>query len=50
MRGGWDPKGPASIHRARAALDQDGADVSVAEFFESPKPFRDFVDLGGVRS
>jgi CO/xanthine dehydrogenase Mo-binding subunit len=21
---GWDPKGPASIHRARAALDQDG--------------------------
>jgi hypothetical protein len=21
----WDPKGPASIHRARAALDQDGA-------------------------
>jgi len=23
---------------------------SCAEFFESPKPFRDFVDLGGVRS
>jgi nicotinate dehydrogenase subunit B len=22
---GWDPKGPASIHHARAALDQDGA-------------------------
>jgi nicotinate dehydrogenase subunit B len=22
---GWDPEGPASIHRARAALDQDGA-------------------------
>jgi nicotinate dehydrogenase subunit B len=22
---GWDPKGPASIHRARAALDKDGA-------------------------
>ena len=21
---GWDPKGPASIHRARAALDEDG--------------------------
>jgi CO/xanthine dehydrogenase Mo-binding subunit len=21
---GWDPKGPASIHRARAALDKDG--------------------------
>ena len=21
---GWDPKGPASIHRARAALDRDG--------------------------
>ena len=21
---GWDPKGPASIHRARAALDADG--------------------------
>jgi CO/xanthine dehydrogenase Mo-binding subunit len=24
---GWDPKGPASIHRARAALDPDGAVV-----------------------
>jgi len=24
---GWDPKGPASIHRARAALDKDGAVV-----------------------
>jgi hypothetical protein len=24
---GWDPtKGPASIHRARAALDQDGSE------------------------
>src|SRR5499425_305136 len=22
---GWDPKGPASIHRTRAALDRDGA-------------------------
>jgi nicotinate dehydrogenase subunit B len=21
---GWDPKGPASIHRARAALDKEG--------------------------
>ena len=24
---GWGPKGPASIHHARAALDQDGAVV-----------------------
>jgi hypothetical protein len=30
---GCDPKGPASIHRARAALDQDGAVVGYA--FES---------------
>jgi nicotinate dehydrogenase subunit B len=30
---GWDPKGPASIHRARAALDQDGAVIGYA--FES---------------
>jgi hypothetical protein len=30
---GWDPKGPASIHRARAALDQDGAVVGYV--FES---------------
>ena len=21
---GWDPKGPASVHHARAALDKDG--------------------------
>ena len=27
---GWDPKGPASIHRARAALDQDGAVIGYA--------------------
>src|SRR6201987_2563334 len=30
---GWDPKGPASIHRARAALDADGAVIGYA--FES---------------
>src|SRR5271165_6379539 len=30
---GWDPKGPASIHSARAALDQDGAVIGYA--FES---------------
>jgi hypothetical protein len=30
---GWDPKGPASIHRARAALDRDGAVVGYV--FES---------------
>jgi nicotinate dehydrogenase subunit B len=30
---GWDPKGPASIHRARAALDQDGVVIGYA--FES---------------
>ena len=30
---GWDPKGPASIHRARAALDPDGA--VVGHVFES---------------
>jgi len=30
---GWDPKGPASIHHARAALDQDGAVVGYV--FES---------------
>jgi nicotinate dehydrogenase subunit B len=30
---GWDPKGPASIHRARAALDKDGAVVGCV--FES---------------
>ena len=30
---GWDPKGPASIHRARAALDKDGAVIGYA--FES---------------
>jgi hypothetical protein len=30
---GWDPKGPASIHRARAALDGDGAVVGYV--FES---------------
>ena len=30
---GWDPKGPASIHRARAALDQDGAVIGYV--FES---------------
>src|SRR6202040_579055 len=30
---GWDPKGPASIHHARAALDQDGAVIGYA--FES---------------
>jgi hypothetical protein len=30
---GWDPKGPASIHRARAALDKDGAVIGDA--FES---------------
>ena len=29
----WDPKGPASIHRARAALDQDGAVIGYV--FES---------------
>jgi nicotinate dehydrogenase subunit B len=29
----WDPKGPASIHRARAALDRDGAVVGY--LFES---------------
>src|SRR6202045_5100255 len=36
MRGeghGWDPKGPASIHRACAALDPDGAVIGYA--FES---------------
>ena len=27
---GWDPKGPASIHRARAALDKDGAVIGYA--------------------
>jgi hypothetical protein len=27
---GWDPEGPASIHRARAALDQDGAVIGYA--------------------
>jgi CO/xanthine dehydrogenase Mo-binding subunit len=30
---GWDPKGPASVHRARAALDKDGAVIGYA--FES---------------
>jgi nicotinate dehydrogenase subunit B len=30
---GWDPKGPASIHHARAALDADGAVIGYA--FES---------------
>jgi nicotinate dehydrogenase subunit B len=30
---GWDPKGPASIHRTRAALDKDGAVIGYA--FES---------------
>jgi nicotinate dehydrogenase subunit B len=30
---GWDPKGPASIHRDRAALDKDGAGIGYA--FES---------------
>jgi hypothetical protein len=30
---GWDPKGPASIHRARAALDKNGAVVGYV--FES---------------
>ena len=30
---GWDPKGPASIHRARAALDKDG--VVIGYVFES---------------
>jgi CO/xanthine dehydrogenase Mo-binding subunit len=30
---GWDPKGPASVHRARAALDQDGAVIGYV--FES---------------
>jgi len=30
---GWDPKGPASIHRARAALDPNGAVIGYA--FES---------------
>jgi nicotinate dehydrogenase subunit B len=30
---GWDPKGPASIHRARAALDRDGAVIGYV--FES---------------
>jgi nicotinate dehydrogenase subunit B len=30
---GWDPKGPASIHHARAALDPDGAVIGYA--FES---------------
>jgi CO/xanthine dehydrogenase Mo-binding subunit len=30
---GWDPKGPASIHRARAALDKDNVVISYA--FES---------------
>src|ERR1700757_478174 len=30
---GWDPKDPASIHRARAALDQDGEVIGYA--FES---------------
>ena len=29
---GWDPKGPASIHRARAAIDADG-NVIAYEFF-----------------
>jgi len=32
MKGnGWDPKGPASIHRARAAVDKDGAVVGYAK-------------------
>jgi CO/xanthine dehydrogenase Mo-binding subunit len=30
---GWDPKGPASIHHARAALDRDGAVIGYV--FES---------------
>jgi hypothetical protein len=30
---GWDHKGPASIHRARAALDKDGAVIGY--LFES---------------
>src|SRR5271166_2516139 len=30
---GWDPKGPASVHRARAALDHDGAVIGY--LFES---------------
>jgi CO/xanthine dehydrogenase Mo-binding subunit len=30
---GWDPKGPASIHRARAALDRDGGVIGYV--FES---------------
>jgi len=31
--GGWDPKGPASTHPARAALDKDGAVIGYV--FES---------------
>jgi len=30
---GWDPKGPASVHRTRAALDKDGAVIGYV--FES---------------
>jgi len=30
---GWDPKGPASIHRARATLDKD--DAAIGYVFES---------------
>jgi nicotinate dehydrogenase subunit B len=39
---GWDPKGPASIHRARAALDRDGAVIGFV--FESKGFFRIDID------
>jgi nicotinate dehydrogenase subunit B len=32
----WDPKGPASIHRARAALGQDGAVSLAGQLMGSP--------------
>jgi CO/xanthine dehydrogenase Mo-binding subunit len=39
---GWDPKGPASIHRARAALDRDGAVIGYV--FESKGFSRIYID------
>ena len=42
---GWDPKGPASIHRTRAALDKDGAVIGYV--FESKGFSR--IDIGHQR-
>ena len=43
---GWDPKGPASVHRAGAALDKDGAVVGYV--FESEGFSR--IDIDATRA